>query len=102
MKIIKHIVNDICEELQGAEHYAKLAMQYKDDDREIADMYARIANVELEHVNLLHAQAVRIIKECKEKGSPVPPSMQAVWDWEHGKMVDATTRIKTMLSMYRV
>lgn len=101
MKIIKHLVEDIEEELEGAEHYAKLATQYKDEDRELADTYAKLANVELEHVDALHGQAVRMIKAQKASGVETPAPMQAVWDWEHGKMVDTTARIKTMLTMYR-
>lgn len=101
MKIIKHLVEDIEEELEGAEHYAKLATQYKDEDRELADTYAKLANVELEHVDALHGQAVRMIKTQKSAGVETPAPMQAVWDWEHGKMVDTTARIKTMLTMYR-
>ena len=34
-------------------------------------------------------------------GVATPAPMQAVWDWEHKKMVDTTARIKTMLSMFR-
>lgn len=101
MKIIKQMVEDIQEELEGAEHYAKLATQYKDEDRALADTYAKLAGVELDHVDALHAQAVRLIKDQQAAGVKTPAPMQAVWDWEHGKMVDTTARIKTMLAMYR-
>ena len=98
MKQIKQIVEDIREELDGAEHYAKLATQYKDADRMLADTYAKLASVELDHVTALHTQAVRMIKDVKE---PAPAAMQAVWDWEHEKMVDTVARIRVMLDMYR-
>lgn len=98
MKTIKHLVKDISEELEGAEHYAKMATQYKYNDKALADVYAKLAGIELEHVDVLHSQAVRLIKASTE---PAPASMQAVWDWEHEKMVDTEARIKTMLSMYR-
>lgn len=102
MKIIKNLVEDINEELEGAEHYAKLATQYKEDDRELSDTYAKLANVELDHVNALHGQVVRIIKEWKAtSGKEVPAPMQAVWDWEHNKSMDTAARIKTMLDMYK-
>lgn len=101
MKIIKNLVEDIEEELEGAEHYAKLATQYKEEDRTLADVYAKFADVELEHVDALHGQAVRMIKAQKSTGASAPASMQAVWDWEHEKMVDNVARIKTMLSMYK-
>lgn len=102
MKTIKFLIEDIEEELEGAEHYAKKATEHKDDDRALADVYAKLANVELEHVNALHGQVVRIIKEWKAtSGQETPASMQAVWDWEHEKMVDNAARVKTMLDMYR-
>lgn len=101
MKSIKYLVEDIQEELEGAEHYAKLAAQNKDLDRALADTYYKLAGVELEHVNALHEQVVRLIKAHKATGKEVPAAMQAVWDWEHGKMVDTTARIKTLLAAYK-
>lgn len=101
MKKIKCLVEDIGEELESAEHYAKLALQYKQDDKVLAESYAKMAEAELGHVDALHAQAARLIKEQKAAGTQAPASMQAVWDWEHEKMVDHVARIKTMLSMYR-
>ncbi len=101
MKIIKQMVTDIRDEMEGAEHYAKLATQYKLDERVLADNYAKMAETELGHVNDLHAQAVRLIKEQRASGVTTPPSMQAVWDWEHELMVDTVARIKAMLAMYK-
>lgn len=102
MKIIKHLVEDINEELEGAEHYAKLATKYKDTDRQLADTYAKLANTELDHVDALHGQVVRIIKDWKATSKQeVPAAMQAVWDWEHEKSIDTEARIKNMLAMYR-
>lgn len=101
MKVIKQIVEDIEDELEGAEHYAKLATQYRDDDKMLADNYARMAQTELGHVNDLHSQAVRLIKAQKESGVEVPASMQAVWDYMHGKHVDTAARVKSLLAVYR-
>lgn len=101
MKIIKHIVEDIREEMDGAEHYAKLATKYKDEDRTLADNYAKMAEAELGHVNSLHDQAVRLIKEQKAVGVETPASMQAVWDYEHGQMIDHIAKIKVLLNMYK-
>lgn len=101
MKQIKEIVANIREELEGAEHYAKLATQYKTSDKTLAETYIKMAEAELGHVSMLHEQAVRLIKEHKAAGSEAPAAVQAVWDWEHEKMVDHVVRIKTMLSMYR-
>ena len=85
------IVRDIKEELEGAEHYAKLATQY----------YANMANQELNHVDMLHAQVVRVIKEYRDAGNTPLEAMMAVWDWEHESMVSHTAKVKMLLEMYR-
>lgn len=102
MKIIKHLVEDIQEEMEGAEHYAKLATQYKEDDRALADVYAKLASVELDHVDALHEQVVRIIKDWKAtSGKETPAPMQAVWDYEHERSTDKAAKVRTLLNMYK-
>lgn len=101
MKQIKEIVELIEDELEGAEEYAKKATKYKDQDKTLADVYARLAQTEMTHVDTLHDQAVRLINEQKKAGVQVPASMQAIWDWEHGKQVDTAARVKSLMAVYR-
>ena len=61
MKKIAIIVRDINEELEGAEHYAKMATQYKDDDKPLADAYADMAAQELGHVDRLCGSSRSIV-----------------------------------------
>ena len=100
MKIIKMLVEQIEEEACGAEDYAKKAMEYKEEDKVLADTYAKLAEVELQHVDLLHTQVVRIIKAWEAKGNTAPPEMTAIWQWEHSKAVDHIARVRVMLNMY--
>ena len=99
MKSIKHIVKDIREELDGAEHYAEIAAKLRDTDMTAANTYAEMARQELSHVDKLHGLAVKLINEQKTAGVTVPAAMQAVWDWEHEGMVERSTRIKMLLDM---
>lgn len=101
MKQIKELVENIREELEGAEHYAKLATQYRDADRSLAENYATMSAQELSHVDNLHNQAVRLIKDYRAAGNEPPASMKAVWDWEHERMVDHVAKIKILLEQYR-
>lgn len=101
MKIIKSLVDDIQEEMIGAEHYAKLANQYKDSDKVLAETYAKLADVELSHVDTLHTQVVRIIKDWQAKGNEVPKEMAVIYDWEHTKQIERIKEIKILLSIYR-
>lgn len=52
----------------------------------------------MNHADMLHGHAVRLIKAEKEKGIEAPASMQAVWDWQHEKMVDHIAKIKSLLA----
>lgn len=99
MKEIKHIVEDIREELEGAEHYAKVAAKMKSEDPTSSSVYAEMARQELGHVDNLHKLAVRAIDKQKASGVVPPASMQAVWDWEHEMMMDKVAHIKTLLAM---
>lgn len=100
MKVIKEIVELIEEEASGAEEYAKMAMQYKDEDKALADTYAKLAETELQHVDLLHAQVVRIIKAWEAKGNQVPKEMKFVYDYMHEKNIDHVARVKSLVNMY--
>ena len=53
------------------------------------------------NVMAFHEQAERMIRKKKEAGVEVPAAMQAVWDWEHEKMMDTLARVKMMLEVYR-
>lgn len=100
MKVIKHLVKDIREELEDAEKYAKAAMHYKDHDMELARAFHDLARQELAHSEILHTQAVREINAKRAEGVEPPTAMQAVWDWEHEKMIEETAEIRQMLDMF--
>ena len=101
MKAIKELVENINDELEDAEKYAKLAVHLKGEDTRLADTYARLAGEELNHSELLHGQAVRLIEAHRAAGNTAPPAMMAVWDWEHKKSVDHKMEIKALMEMYK-
>lgn len=101
MKQIKELVEHITEELEGAESYEKKALRYKTDDKALAEMYHNLATQEMGHIDMLHGQVVKYINAARAAGTEVPVGMQAIWDWEHDKMVDHSTRIKAMQDLYK-
>lgn len=101
MKVIKEIVEMIEDEACSAEEYAKFAVQYKDEDKVLADTYAKLAETELQHVDLLHAQVVRIIKAWQAKGNETPHDMEIIYQWRHDKEIQKIKEIKILLSLYR-
>lgn len=101
MKKIKCIIENIREEVTGAENYAKMAVKYKIDDSALANTYSTIAAQELDHVNFLHAQVVRMIQAYKSEHGEPPEAMMTVWNWEHDDIVDKVSRVKVLLDMYK-
>ena len=101
MKDIKMLAGHIREEMNDAETYAKLALRYKDDDRSLSQTFEKLAEQELDHADMLHAQASRLIKERKENGETPPVAMSAVWSWEHENMMDCVARVKVLLAELR-
>lgn len=101
MKIIKCLAKKIEEEMHDAEEYAKLAVMYRSEYPEVSDVFLNLSRQEVSHANMLHIQAERMIKEYRDKGGETPPAMQAVYDWEHEKMIDNMARVQNMQNMIR-
>lgn len=97
MKLIKTIVTQIKMEIDAAEDYAESAIELKEKDTTLKEMYIKLANAELDHVDILHNAVVRIIEKHKiEKGEP-PKEMMAIWEWEHEKQIEEIIEIKMMI-----
>jgi Mn-containing catalase len=101
MKLIKELSEMIEDEIEGAEEYAKEAVHYKRDDPVLAKTFYDIANVELQHVNMLHEQVVRIIEQHRKEHGEPPAPMQAVYDYLHKKHIEEVVEVKNYLAMYR-
>lgn len=101
MKIIKKLTEMIEEELDGAEHYAKCAMKYKDEDPTLAKALYDISLDEMRHVNLLHDEVVKKIEaHRKEHGEP-PVEMMAVWEYCHEKHIEEANEVKMYQAQYK-
>lgn len=101
MKEMKEVIRNIYDELEDAEKYAKASVRVKTAQPELASVYYRLANEEMGHMETLYKQAAEMIEAVKRTGREVPASMQAVWDWEHEKMMNETADVKRLLEMYK-
>lgn len=101
MKIIKELAGQMRSELHDADKYAKLAMQYKDSDNDLADMYYNLGKQELDHANIEHKQVVRLIQDSQSRGIQPPPGMLEMWEWEHEQLIEEQRAATLMLDMFR-
>jgi ferritin len=101
MKIIKEISEQIEEEVEGALWYAKEALLTEDEYPGLAKTLHSIAEQELHHVDMLHAEVVKLIEaHRKEHGEP-PAPMMAVYEYLHKKQIDKVAEAKAIMSQYR-
>ena len=101
MKIIKDISAMIEDELNGAEHYAMYALQHKTDHSMLADVLFEISNQEMRHVNMLHEEIVKLIKDYRDKHGEPPSAMQAIYDWIHNRQIEDAKEIKVLQNQFR-
>ena len=101
MKMIKKIIDQIYDELEGAEEYIECAMKEKTEHPNIANMYYEMSLMEMSHVDKLHGAVVTLINESKAKGEEPPAHMMAIYEYEHEKIMEEATEIKVMQEMYK-
>ncbi len=101
MKEIKMLVENIGDELDDARKYAKLAMKYKSEDPDMANLLYKLAGEEMGHMNALHQCVENHIESYKRSHGEPPESMTAVYDYLHEKQIEKAQEVKNLLAMYR-
>ena len=101
MKIIQKLSEKIEDELNDAECYARMALEYRDEYPELARISNNLSAQELDHMNALHAVVVQIIDQYRRTHGDPPAEMQAVYDYLHKRHIDHTAEVGVLRSMYK-
>lgn len=101
MKEIKELEDQIGEELHDAKKYIKCALKNKDENKKLADLYYKLANEEMNHMELLHNMVVNIIDDYRDEHGEPPAEMMAVYNYIHEKHIDKAKDVKMLISMYK-
>ena len=99
MDELKRLSNDIWDELEGAKHYADMAVKYKMTDATRAGTYAEMARQELGHAEHLQKMADRILSNHKAENAEAGKLHEAVWNWEKDKLHDRMSHIRGKIEM---
>lgn len=101
MRIMELLHEHIGEELEDACTYIKLALEYKDSDPEMAQMFYKLSTEEIGHMEALHKSVVSHIEAYKrQKGEP-PEGMKALYEFLHRKEIDKAEKIGNLQYLYR-
>lgn len=101
MKKIEMLVDMIDEELSGAENYIRKALDHKEKDKELAEMFYRLSGDEMTHVDTLHKQVAEIIMDYKRKNGEPPAVMEALYEYLHKRHMGKAEKITNMQNMYK-
>lgn len=96
MHRLKKIVKQMWEETMGAEQYAMCALNTKDEDRTLAEMYHSMANQEMTHAENLMSQASRVASLMHDE-----PHIESIWNWERDKIMEQMAHSKYYIDAYR-
>ena len=101
MKIIKCLSELIEEELEDSNHYADLAMKWKSEEPDTAELFYTLSLEEMGHVEKLHDEVADLISEYREKHGEPPKEMMVLYDYLHQKHIGRATEIKIKQGMFK-
>jgi Mn-containing catalase len=101
MKLIKELTERIEEEIDGAEEYVKEAIKLKHEHPSLAKTLYDISNQEMSHIDMLHAEVVKLIEEHRRMHGEPPAPMMAVYQYLHERHIDKTNNIRMLQNEYK-
>ena len=101
MKIIKCIAEKIEEELHDADAYIEMAMRWKDEQPEAANVFYELSTEEMGHVDKLHEEVTRLISDYRQETGEPPKEMQTLWNYLHEKHIAEAMRIKVKQGIFK-
>ena len=101
MDKIKDLFELIDDELQDAMKYAKLAMEHKDTDHAMAELFYSLSLEEIKHKQSLHNCAVKEMNACIEKHPEKEDIVKEVFDALNERTIDWENSIRVYQAMYR-
>ena len=101
MKILKNLIEKANDTMEEIEWYAEKAHHLKMDNKPLADTYIKIAEMHVTIYGMLHDKMIMLIDEQKRQGIQAPPSMLAIWDYEHEKLIKEFAESKVLIDEYK-
>ena len=101
MKCIQQLSDKIKDEIKDAHEYASLALNLRDSDKDHAELYYTLAQEELKHMEMLHAQVVKDIEAYRKEHGEPPADMMIKYNVIHKIHMDDAREVKLMLLLYK-
>jgi len=101
MKIIKCLSELIEDELADADKYIDLAMRWKNEEPDTADLFYELSTEEMGHMEKLHQEVAELIEDYRKEHGEPPKEMMVLYEYLHEKHIGTATQIKIKQGMYK-
>ena len=101
MKIIKCLSEKIEEEISDARSYIELAMKWKTDEPDTAELFYELSVEEMGHMEKLHDEVAELIEEYRKEHGEPPKDMMVLYEYLHERHIAEATQIRVMQGMYK-
>ena len=101
MKIIKCLSEKIEDELNDADEYIDLAMRWKTDEPDTAQVFYELSLEEMNHVEKLHKEVSEVIEDYRKEHGEPPKDMLTLYDYLHEKHIGKATQIRVKQGMFK-
>ena len=101
MKIIRCLDEKIEEELEDAGKYIELAMKWKAEEPETADLFYELSTEEMGHMDKLHQEVTELISDYRKDNGEPPKEMMTLYEYLHEKHMKTATEIRIRQRMYK-
>ena len=101
MTIIKCLSEKIEEELHDAGEYVDLAMRWKHDEPDTAEVFYELSTEEMGHVDKLHKEVTELIEDYRRDHGDPPAGMMALYEYLHEKHIAEAMQVRIRQGMYK-
>ena len=101
MKIIRCLSEKIEDEMDDAQEYIDLAMRWRQDEPETAELFYTLSVEEMGHMDKLHDEVAKLITAYREENGEPPKDMMTLYDYLHEKHIKRATEIRVKQGMYK-
>ena len=101
MRIIKCLAEKIEEELQDAEDYIDMAISWKEECPDAAELFYELSTEEMGHMDRLHKQAEQEIETYRRRNGDAPKDMMVLYNYMHEKQIAAAMKIKVKQILFK-
>ena len=100
MKIIRCLSEKIEDEMDDAQDYIELAMKWKQEVPEAAELFYTLSIEEMGHMAKLHDEVANLITKYRDEHGEPPKDMMTLYEYLHEKHIKRATEIRVRQGMF--